>query len=378
MKLDSSERVLLVAPSPPPYGGMAIQARILENRLRADGVWVMFFASNLEFPPALQWVQGIPGLRTAVRTGLIWARLWGKVRQCDVVHVLAASWVYFFAVVCCAVFYARLQRKRVVINYRGGDARTFFGYYGWLVRPVFSLADVVTVPSEFLQSVIEECLGIRAVIVPNILDGTIFTYRERSCVRPALLVTRHLEPIYDVETAIRAFRIIQDRHPEATLAIAGTGSLERTLRNLVEECALPNVRFLGHIAHRELGPLYDSCDILLNSSRVDNFPGALLEASGAGLAIVSTCAGGIPYVYRHRESAMLAPVGYAEALADAVEAVLQDHTLARSLMENARFAARRCDWAEVRTLLYRAYGFRENRQVGTPAVKKAVSSHTVA
>ena len=352
----SGLRILIVAPSPPPYGGMAIQSRQLERRLRAEGSSVVFFPSNLPFPPWLKAVDRVPALRTVLRTARIWSRLWGCVRQADVIHVFAASWVYFFAVVCPAILYARLWRRRVNLNYRGGDAREFFRVYGPLIRPLFRMAHTVTTPSKFLADAIHTRFGISVVVVPNILDDSVFRFRRRPAIRPRLLVTRHLEKIYDVESAIRAFRLIQEKRPEASLWIAGTGSQEAYLRGLTVEWNLRNVRFLGHVAHADLGPIYDQCDMLLNASLVDNFPGALLEASAAGLVVVSTGAGGIPYMFSNGESALLVEPGDWEALARAVDTVLASPSLALSLVEQAQAVAQSCHWSEVRKSIFQAYG----------------------
>src|ERR1700694_1381899 len=77
-------RVLLVAPSPPPYGGMALQARLLERLLGADGHRVVFLPSNLRFPPRLGFLERIPGVRTALRVPLIWIHLRAQVKQIEV------------------------------------------------------------------------------------------------------------------------------------------------------------------------------------------------------------------------------------------------------------------------------------------------------
>jgi len=355
--MDSSHRVLLVAPSPPPYGGMAIQARLLEELLRRDGHSVVFFPSNIPFPEWIRFLDRLRYVRTVVRLVMIWMTLWRKIRQAEVVHVFAASWVYFFAVVCPAVLYGRLQGKQVILNYRGGDARQFFRVYGWAVKPVFTLASVVSAPSQFLATVIRDCFRVPVLIVPNILNGSVFQYRQRIAFQAKMLVTRHLEKIYDVESALKALRKLQERYPEASLWIAGTGSQEEYLRGLVSTWNLKNVRFLGHVSHADLAGIYDQCDILLNASRVDNFPGALLEASGAGLVVVSTCAGGIPFMFENGKSALLVQPGDWEGLARAVESVLQCPSLAPSLVAQASALARECDWKQVRLSVYKAYGF---------------------
>lgn len=354
IKKQESPRILLVAPSPPPYGGMALQARLLERLLRADGIPVVFAPSNFAFPRSLGWLD-VPLLRTLARALLIWGKLWRQAAEADVVHVLAASWWYFFLVVYPAVLVGRLRGKRVVLNYRGGEARVFFDRYGWLAAPVFRLASVITVPSQFLAGIIQKRFSVPVHIVSNILDTSAFCYRQRTTLQPKLLVTRHLEEIYDVESVLRAFREVQQEFPEASLWIAGTGSQKDRLHGLAADWDLRNVRFLGHVAHSDLPAIYDQCDLYVNASKVDNFPGALLEASAAGLAVVSTSAGGIGFIYDDRQTAFLVEPGDWRGLAGAVLRALRNPQEALEMTVRGVGLARACEWSEVRKSLLRAY-----------------------
>lgn len=333
---------------------MALQARQLERRLGGDGHKVTLFAANFALPGPLGLV---PGLRTLARWLLIGPKLWVAVRGADVVHVLAASWLYFFAVVWPAAVVARLAGRRLVVNYRGGEAARFFASWGWAAGPVFRLATVVTAPSEFLAEVIRSRFGVPVDIVPNIVDLSAFRYRARRTVTPRLIVTRHLEPMYDVESVLRAFRRIAERYPEARLWVAGTGSEGERLRRLASEWNLQGVEFLGHVPQAELPARLDQCDILINASIVDNFPGALVEASGAGLLVVSTGAGGIPFIYQNGKNALLVEPGDWEGLAKAVEMAVENPDLAERLMSAGAATARACDWQEMCKFLYHAYGF---------------------
>jgi glycosyltransferase involved in cell wall biosynthesis len=270
--------------------------------------------------------------------------------------VLAASWLYFFLVVYPAVIVGKLRCKRVVLNYRGGEARQFFRWFGWAAKPLFAISDVVAVPSEFLAELIRDRFGTQALIVPNIVDSSAFRYRPRVGLQPKLLVTRHLEELYDIESVIRAFQKVQRNHPDASLWIAGTGSLEDYLRGMVKDWNLGNVRFLGHVAHQALPAIYDQCDIYLNASRADNFPGALLEASASGLVVISTAVGGIPFIYQDGKSALLVAPGDWEGLARGAETVLQEPSLALELCTQAVAIIRKCEWCDVSKALYKAYG----------------------
>jgi phenylacetate-CoA ligase len=163
--------------------------------------------------------------------------------------------------------------------------------------------------------------------------------------------------MYDVESVLKVFRVVQEYYPEASLSIAGTGSQEAHLRSLVSTWKLTNVRFMGGVSHQDLPSLYDKCDVFLNASLVDNFPGALLEASAAGLAVVSTNAGGIPSIYEDGQTAFLASPGDWQGLARAVLKVLDSPDVAHRTTMAAAEMVRAFEWSEVRGALLRAYGF---------------------
>jgi glycosyltransferase involved in cell wall biosynthesis len=344
---------------------MALQAALLKQCLEKDGAAVTFLASNFELPGRL---QRLAGLRTAVRALLIWIRIWHAVRQVDVVHVFAASWLYFFVVVSPSILVGRILRKRTVLNYRGGDARAFFGRWSGAVRPIVRTATLVTAPSQFLAQLIQTSFDVPVTVVPNILDTSTFEFQRRSAFQPTLLVNRNLEKLYDVASVLRAFRRVQESYPEASLWIAGSGSEEAQLRSLAAEWKLDHVRFLGHVNHAELPEIYNQRDILVNASTVDNFPAALLEASAAGLVVVSTDAGGIPFLYRNGTNALLVEVGDWQALATAVGRVIRDPGMAAGLAGEAHRLTRQCAWEIVRQPLYLAYGIATENGAQQPAV----------
>ncbi len=166
----------------------------------------------------------------------------------DVIHVLGASWFYFIAKVVPSVVLGRLLRRRVVVNYRGGQAREFLARHGRGVRFVLRRADALTVPSPFLARVLAEW-GLHADVVPNIAELERFAFRPRGTLRPRMLVSRTLAPIYNVALAIDAFSRIRQARPDATLTVAAAGPLESDLRAQVARFGLEGVAFLGSVDH---------------------------------------------------------------------------------------------------------------------------------
>jgi len=171
--------------------------------------------------------------------------------------------------------------------------------------------------------------------------------------------------LYDIESVIRAFAMVQERYPEASLRIVGTGDQEANLRKLVETLKLSDVEFLGYVPQEKLPQIYDQCDILLNASLADNFPGSLVEGAATGLVVVSTAVGGIPFIFENNVSAVLVKTGDWQALGNGALRVLSDPVFAASLKAEALKRCQQYDWNNVRRALYRLYGF--ERELGETA-----------
>lgn len=354
--INTHNTVAIVAPLPPPYGGMAVQAQKLRNRLEKEAVRVIFIASNPAFPGILKWCERVPGLRTLVRF-VLFLRGLAVIREADVVHLFAASHLYFFLVVAPAVYAARVCKKRIVLNYRGGEAESFFERWKRFVVPVFKSADAIVVPSVFLQDVFSRCLSLESSILPNIADTEVFSFKQRDNFRPLLVVSRQLEPLYNHETILRAFRIVKARYPEARLSIAGEGSEKSRLEKLSNDLNLKDVDFLGAMTHEQLAGIYATSDIMVNASLADNFPGAIIEAFLCGLPVVTSDVGGIPFLVVNNVSGVHVKPDDYKAMAEAVISLIERPEQASLLVANGKHIAESYRWDNIRSEIFGAYGF---------------------
>jgi len=203
------------------------------------------------------------------------------------------------------------------------------------------------VPSQFLVDVFSS-FGLMAVPVPNVVDLRSFKFRERAPLRPRLLSTRNFEPLYNVACTLRAFALVQQRWPEAELTLVGGGSLARPLRSLVLQLGLRNVTFTGRVQPHEIPEYYAANDVYVQSPNVDNMPTSILEAFASGLPVVSTEAGGVPAILTDGTHGLLAPCDDHHALADRINSLLEQPTLARTLVSNARATCDAYTWPSVR------------------------------
>ena len=210
------------------------------------------------------------------------------------------------------------------------------------------------VPSRFLVDVFRE-FDIDASIIPNIVDLERFRFRERDPLRPRLVSTRNFDALYNVATTIRAFKIVQDRWPDATLTLVGGGAQEADLRALVAQLGLRDVTFVGRVTPQTIAQYYADNDIYIQSPNIDNMPTSVLEAFASGMPVVSTEAGGVPAILTHGVHGLLAPLADYETLGHHVLRLLDCPDVARTLARAAFATCQACTWTNVREQWVRAY-----------------------
>src|SRR5438132_3802314 len=133
--------------------------------------------------------------------------------------------------------------KKTLINYHSGEARNHLKK-SRLAHGVLKRAGRVVSPSGYLVDVFGQ-FEISAESVPNIIDFSQFTYRERGSLRPHLVCTRGFHPYYSIDVVIKAFVQVKKEYPDARLDLVGAGSLEDEMRRLVSDLKLTGVNFCG-------------------------------------------------------------------------------------------------------------------------------------
>lgn len=346
---DQKVRVCIVVASLDILGGQAVQAaRLIAELSREPGVEVELLPINPRLPGLLRYLQRIKYVRTVVTSILYIALLLVRLPRFDVIHVFSASYLSFLLAPTPALLVAKLYGKPALLNYHSGEAEDHLRRWRRTALPVIRLADRVVVPSDYLVEVFKK-FGIKAEAVSNTVDLSRFTFRRRANLRPILLSNRNLESHYNVEGVVRAFALIQREMPEARLLVAGVGSQRPRLQALVADLRLHNVEFLGAVPPAEMPALYDRADIFVNASDVDNMPLSIIEAFACGLAVVTTDAGGIPYMVAHDRNGIMVQRGDHEAMARGVLMLLNNHHLANRLVGAARVECLKYTWDAVRT-----------------------------
>src|SRR6266545_2232693 len=142
--------------------------------------------------------------------------------------------------------------------------------------------------------------------------------------REKIRVVGRLVPIKDIGGFLEAASLVNRTSSRARFAIVGDGELRASLEQKAADLGLTSrVTFLGW--RTDLEAVYADLDVVVNSSRNEGTPVALIEAMAASRPVVATAVGGTADLLGDGERGRLVPAGDPTALADAILATLDRH-----------------------------------------------------
>jgi glycosyltransferase involved in cell wall biosynthesis len=236
---------------------------------------------------------------------------------------------------------ARLARVPVIVHtYHGHVLRGYFGpmktaFYRGLEKALGSASTALVAVSDAVKRDLVD-LGvapaakirvIRLGLPLEELAGSLprGVLRRAAAVpdaAPLVGIVGRLAPIKDVGVFIEAAAILRKTHPNVHFAIVGDGEERAALEGLSHRLGLADrIHFYGW--RRDMAGVYGDLDLVVNCSRNEGTPVALIEALAARRPVVATRVGGTPDVLEQGAHGTLVPPGDAQALAEAMGLALE-------------------------------------------------------
>lgn len=253
---------------------------------------------------------------------------------------------------------SRYHPMKLVTTAHGplASLRYFWASRNWRVRYVYDQIDLrilkhfdaVLMVSESMRETISKyhVPADKLVWVKNAIDAAHFcadrqrgiSFRNRLGIpldAPVIGAVGRLNGEKDYPNFLAAAKLLLERYDNLVFTIAGTGSLEDSLRLQTRRLGISDkVHFLGH--QPDVRPVYDMLDVYVLSSTREGLPNTVLEAMAMEVPIVSTDVDGVAEAVCGGTEAILVPARNARLLADGVSRVLDDPQLASHLCRTAR------------------------------------------
>ncbi|MBE9191004.1 glycosyltransferase [Gloeocapsopsis crepidinum LEGE 06123] len=169
-----------------------------------------------------------------------------------------------------------------------------------------------------------------------------FSPGKKSKERYILCVGRHTQK-KGIDTLLRAFAKITNKHPEVLLIQVGTGTLSNTLHSLTKALGIEQrVRFLGAQPHEVVLNLMRGAEVFALASQTakngdcEGLPIVINEASACGIPVVSTWHSGIPEAILDGETGFLVQEKDDVALAEKLDILLSDCAIGEKMGQHGR------------------------------------------
>ncbi|MEJ6601668.1 MAG: N-acetyl-alpha-D-glucosaminyl L-malate synthase BshA [Verrucomicrobiia bacterium] len=233
------------------------------------------------------------------------------------------------------------NHRPVVVTTLHGTDTTLLGRdpgYAPAIRFALEASDAITAVSEFLRQETHRLLGLAKEInvIHNFFDPRKAVHSREDIRRELgvqegqqlILHLSNLRPIKRVDVMLNALAKLEQRERFKVVILAG-GSFG-PYQGLVEQLGLSDTV----VVRESVAVVEDylqAADIGVFTSDSESFCLSILELASFACPCVSTLVGGIPEVVEDNESALLVPAGNSEAVAGALDRLLNDAELRQRL-----------------------------------------------
>jgi colanic acid/amylovoran biosynthesis glycosyltransferase len=137
-----------------------------------------------------------------------------------------------------------------------------------------------------------------------------------------MLAVGRLHPVKDYAFLLRACHKLKACGTDFLCLIAGEGPERPWLEHLIRNLGLEkHVKLLGHLSREQLDARYESCDLVVLTSRSEGIPLVLMEAMVHGKTVLAPAITGIPELVKDGETGFLYRAGSLKDFTAKVEIV---------------------------------------------------------
>ena len=353
---------LLTEKYTPDIGGLAISSARFAQLLTSSGHAVRVFAPTLNLPPSEKRTlpsSGVNitrfGARKRVDDTLVdWFELVvdeHKREPFDVLHAYFLTQAGFVA-----TYAGKYLNVPSVVSIRGNDIERAAFDPSKFSHVMYALqnASAVTTNAGELVKKAKAFIDRDICLIPNGIDTEHFKRMERNEVLaealglkpdqaalsapPVIGFAGELREKKGLKTLLNAYALVNKNQTSALLIVGDVraGDDKKVFDELVS--SIPNAEIIvtGFISPSDLPAYYSLIDVFVHPSLRDGMPNALLEAMACEKPVIATPVGGMLDVVKDGENGIAVLVNDGNALAKAVEDILNNMELQNRLGKAAR------------------------------------------
>jgi len=324
------------------------------NPFRIEGIPI-YELKSFPFPP-------YPGYNIAYPTLLLTKAL--KKEKFDFIHCHSPFSLGYAALLTARVFddlpllntyhtdlvqySGHLVRGFKADKFTSWFSRIVWGYIRWY----YNYSDVVVTPSKTLQNLLRSN-GVRPPVysLPNMISSVFFKdtrsssndieiqeeIKKKYGITPDKRVIIYCGRISfekKLEVMLKAFKKVEQTHPETFLLIVGDGPHIKTYKKQALNLKLKNYAFTGFVSHTKLPSIYRLGEFMVTPSDTETQGLTVIEAMSQGLPVIGVSGGGVLDYIKQDKNGLLVKPGDDEGFANAMNYLLDNPDLTKEMGRN--------------------------------------------
>lgn len=337
-------KVILLAPTPPPAGGIAGWTKRMMQAHLKNGWQITVVDEKVIDGREVFGTENKKKLHVEIKRCLrIWTELWKTLSEPEakIVHscIPSATLSMLREYVCALI--TKLRHRTFIIHFRCTVPNTTKGRFGnWLLKRMCNISDMVMVLNGQTLDYVQPMSRTPITLIPNFIDAE--EMQQQREIRNEL---KNIVYVGGVIAEKGCLEIIEaaKAHPEITFRLVGRA--DESVTNAAKE--VPNVMLVGTKDRQSVQQELAEADAFMFLSYFygEGFSNALAEAMAAGLpCIVTDWAANADMI--EDKGGVVIPVRCAEKAIEAIEAI-KSQSVRQQMSHFNQEKIRRCYSAEV-------------------------------
>lgn len=274
--------------------------------------------------------------------------LWKEIRAYNPDYILSLSAISNMLTILANGF----RKCRITVSERTDPSKHPEGILlKWLRNVLYSIPDTIVFQTKAARNYFPDYIKKKSVIIPNAVMPGIPMADARQ-MKKWIVGLGSFSEQKDWITAVRAFELLTEEHPEYTFTIFGEGTQKTLIENYIKDRPKLRKRVKLPGFSDDVHEKIKEAAVFVSSARYDGISNSILEAMAMGLPCVCTDApvGGAAFLIQNGKNGILVPPGDSAALYHGLKQIIEDLKLQNTIRKNAVRVRKRFDFDKIMSL----------------------------
>jgi len=358
---NKKEKLLFIAPFPPPYAGPENSAKTFIDSDLNDYYNIIKFNTNFRNSNADKGRVGLKMVSAFFKLNNELIKILFKEKPTIVYFYVTATVLGWIGKDIWVIFLSKLFGAKVVIHMRAGHFRRNFDrtnqVFKWVIKKALNQVNYNLAQSHSLAKQYYDIVDDSSKIgyIYNMIDiAKYFNNSPNDYDEKLILFLGHLSHAKGYNDILKVIPSISKKHPDVKFVFAGTKkSIERNITfndstgetikfenpkdifdNYIKGTFEKNYQYLGKIGEKDKIKWLKKCNFFLLPSYSEGFSTAVLEGLAAGKPILTTPVGGLKDIIKPNENGLLVLPGKIDDLENAILQLLENKKLRDKIANN--------------------------------------------